>query len=103
MVRVIKKITPSGGYQLYFMCPACKEIHGINQTWEFNEDYEFPSISPSIRCTGYKFDENHKSVPFECHTWITKGKVKFFKDCSHEMAGQQWIDLPEIDEEIYGK
>lgn len=80
-------------YQLQFMCPACKDRHALNDTWEFNGDYEFPSLSPSVLCQGYMFDENRNSVPFRCHTWITRGKVKFFKDCSHEMAGQQWIDL----------
>ena len=83
-------------YQLWFLCPACNAYHAINQEWKFNEDYDKPSIEPSIRVNG----SNNNGV-FECHTWITKGKVKFFSDCSHEMARKQWIDLPEIDENYF--
>lgn len=91
-MKIFKKPYPdTTGYALYFMCPACKELHGINHTWEFNEDYENPTITPSIRVRG------HDS---ECHTWITNGKVKFFSDCSHELAGKKWIDLPEIPDNI---
>lgn len=82
--------------QYFFMCPACNETHAFNQTWEFNGDYELPTISPSLLVTGYGFDGNKNSVPIICHSWITKGKIKFFKDCSHDKAGTQWHDLLEI-------
>ncbi len=96
MAKIIKVPVSENEYQLQFMCPACKVSHAINNTWEFNGDYELPSLSPSILVEGYKFDENKNSVHFRCHTWMTKGKLKFFSDCSHEMAGQKWIELPEI-------
>lgn len=108
----IKKIQHSDTeYQLSFMCPACKDTHEINQSWEFNEDYELPTISPSILTEGVGWtygempdnffelstDEQEKHrKPWRCHSWITKGRIKFFKDCSHELAGQQWFDLIEM-------
>lgn len=95
---VIKKIANkenAAEYQLWFFCPACNDYHAINHSWSFNEDYEKPSIEPSIRVRGH--DERGD---FECHLWITKGRIKYFPDCSHSMAGQRWIDLPEINEKF---
>jgi hypothetical protein len=63
---------------------------------DFDENYEAPTITPSIAVTGYELDKNGERVETKCHTWITKGKVKFFGDCTHEMKGQKWIDLPDL-------
>lgn len=104
----IKKIQHSDTeYQLSFMCPACKTTHEVNQSWEFNDDYEHPTLSPSILTHGFKSFKKlgddatveelcQNEVPYSCHSWITKGRIKFFKDCSHELAGQQWFDLIEM-------
>jgi len=81
-------------YQLHFFCPACQDTHAVNQSWTFNEDYENPSLEPSIRVQGV-----NDNGPFECHTWMTKGRLKYFSDCTHNMAGQQWIDIPEFPNE----
>lgn len=35
----------------------------------------------------------------ECHSWITNGKIKFFDDCYHDMAGTKWYELPDIEED----
>lgn len=95
----IKKIPQDETHWQYeFMCPGCNDTHTLNNTWEFNNDYEFPSLSPSILTQGHMKDENaeYGSSPFRCHSWITKGKIKFFEDCSHDKAGQKWFDLLEI-------
>lgn len=93
MSKIIKG--PDVG-QLSFKCPACLILHTVNESWEFNNDFEFPTFSPSILEQGYA-----KGIegPFRCHSWITKGRIKFFSDCSHDKAGQQWFDLLEIIEE----
>ncbi len=95
-MKIIKVPESESSFQFQFMCPGCGATHSFNDSWEFNGDYDSPSISPSILVTGYRFDENRNSVPYTCHSWITKGKIKFFNDCSHNKAGQKWFDLPEI-------
>lgn len=32
--------------QLAFMCPGCKQHHVINRTWQFNENFERPTVQP---------------------------------------------------------
>lgn len=97
MAKIVKIPESESTFQLQFMCPACKMRHSFNSTWEFNGDYDLPSVSPSILTYGHRFDENHNSVPFRCHSWITKGKIKFFSDCSHEIEREKWIDLLDIE------
>ena len=88
-------------YQLQFKCPGCNAYHAINHTWDFNGDYEFPTVSPSILVTGYHSikdeSEEYIRIPEICHSWITKGKIKFFNDCTHDKAGTKWHDLLEIE------
>ena len=99
MPKLIKVDAGENTFHYQFMCPACKITHEFNDKWWFNGDYEEPTVTPSILVEGYKFDENHNSVPFRCHSWITRGKIKFFADCSHEMAeiaGEKWFELPEL-------
>ncbi len=84
--------------QYQFLCPACNETHSINQSWEFDGDYESPTISPSIRVNGFAFNPSEPgSVPSICHSWISKGKIKFFEDCTHKLAGKKWFDLLDVE------
>jgi len=87
-------------FQLQFMCPGCNIRHSFNSTWNWNGDHEFPSVSPSIRTMGAKQVGEEDGEPvyedYLCHSWITKGKIKFFADCTHDKAGTQWHELLEI-------
>lgn len=94
----LKKIPGSETrWEYVFGCPACNEEHTINNTWEFDGNYELPTISPSILVEGYRGDKNTEyGSPFRCHSWITNGKIKFFEDCSHDTPKETWLDLLEI-------
>ena len=93
---------------LEFLCPVCKFDSGNpmphqikwqkdnSKTWTFDENYDFPTITPSIAVSGVSLNENGERVNDMCHMWITKGKIKFFHDCTHGMKGKQWIDMLEI-------
>lgn len=92
--------------RLSFHCPGCNEMHGINRTWKFNEDFEKPTVTPSILVTGpSRFltdEEADRAMKGEkidlpqrrCHSYVTDGKIQFLSDCNHALAGQT-VELPE--------
>ena len=68
-----------------FWCPGCHCGHSFSTTpenngavWTWNEDYEKPTVSPSI----------HYPDPPVCHFFIRDGQIQFLGDCAHELAGQ---------------
>lgn len=82
-----------------FYCPACREIHpyNINHTnpsrnWSFNNDFEKPSFSPSLRV----LDGRGQTL---CHLYVKEGRIEYCSDCPHHLHGQT-IDLPDIPEEL---
>ncbi len=84
---------------LSFWCPGCDEPHGVsvrtaNQTegWEFNGDYEKPTLSPSVLLrVNYK-----DGTCFICHSFVRDGQIQFLGDCTHYLANQT-VELPEVD------
>lgn len=84
-----------------FQCPGCKCHHGVwtthkngNQAiWQFNNDLEKPTVSPSILVTW----EPHptKGGKFICHSFVRDGNIEFLTDCTHELAGKT-VELPNI-------
>lgn len=104
----MKRIVSPDGKRFTFYCPACKGTHVFNHTWQFNGDYERPTVSPSIKVTGVVplTDEDVAKImrnePFEptplcCHSFITDGRIAYCSDCTHAMSGQT-VELPEITE-----
>lgn len=87
-----------------FYCPACKECHwvavgprsvwGDSPRWSFNENFDSPTINPSLLVT-YKMPEGEK----RCHSFIREGKIQYLSDCTHEMAGKT-VDIPEFPNEL---
>lgn len=77
---------------LQFFCPGCKTVHHVNSGWEFNGDFEKPTITPSIG-VNLRDDMRDLTEP-KCHSYITRGKIKFLADSTHELAGQT-VDLPD--------
>lgn len=88
--------SPSGD-ALIFECPGCRYFHQValnhpNQRgarWQFDGDLSFPTITPSIVTNPDAIDGPR------CHATVTKGKIHFYPDSQHELAGQT-VDLPEI-------
>lgn len=93
----------------YFMCPGCGCSHQVNDTWDFNQDLDRPTFSPSILvksghyAEGHNgecwciYNEKHPEDPFTCcicHSFVTDGKIQYLGDCTHELAGKT-VELPE--------
>lgn len=73
----------SNGHSAY--CPGCEEYHFIPDSWLFNEDYDLPTFSPSLRVRGYS-EKFHKN--YVCHSFIKNGNWEFLSDCTHGKADQ---------------
>lgn len=102
------KIHKTNDDKYLFYCEGCEGVHGVDNTWTFNGDYEKPTFSPSILVKSTKLTEtgladyeewcnagypnrNGKpldNVPTVCHSFVTDGKIQYLSDCTHELAGQ---------------
>lgn len=78
--KVLRK-TEEGSF--VFMCPACRCGHWFNDTWQFDGDFEKPTISPSILVTGAN-ELGDKTI---CHSFVKNGVIDFLGDCTHELRG----------------
>lgn len=76
---------------LLFHCPGCDTVHQIiidgPNKWEWNNDKENPTITPSILVTGGEFN-------IRCHSYITNGNIQFLGDSTHKLANNT-VRLPE--------
>lgn len=76
-------------------CPACECGHGLavgrkeGPSWTFNGDQKNPTFGPSLKVTT---GMDGKDV---CHSQITNGKIYYYPDSTHTMAGQT-VDLPDF-------
>ena len=69
--------------------PNAFYVRDQHPSWSWNEDYECPTVSPSIRLihTGNQVD----------HLFIRDGNIQYLNDCTHELAGKtvDMVDFPE--------
>lgn len=79
-----------------FVCPACDQVHTINNSWKFNGDVDNPTFSPSVLVQGAR--GFNPPVKFKCHSFIKEGKIQYLSDCSHEFAGKtvDMVDVMEV-------
>jgi hypothetical protein len=89
------KLTKASDGRYLFYCEGCERVHAFNNAWEFDGNFENPTISPSLlvtmpRCRG-KSD-------WICHSFIKDGKIQYLNDCSHDLAGQT-VEL--LDEDLW--
>lgn len=90
---------------LKFKCPACGHEHMVsvgpksywNIRWQFNGDFDKPTINPSLLVT-CDIPPEVAIVPNirRCHSFIRDGKIQYLDDCTHALAGQT-VELPEMD------
>lgn len=102
-----------------FWCPGCKSIHSIitkkqnypSPVWEFNEDTDKPTVSPSIKVMYHHPKMNKKDgktsggwrgeyIEDICHSFVKDGKIQFLSDCTHELAGKT-VDIPNWDDSYF--
>ena len=81
-----------GGYNHY--CPACKEMHILPDSWQFDGNLSCPTFRPSFKHEGWV-----GGGIGVCHYNLVAGKLQFCDDCSHLMKGQV-VDLPDLPEEF---
>jgi len=93
MPKVLKSSNNDGSYSYLIICTACKRSHAFDdKIWTFNDDYEFPTFTPSMLSRHQKSDDSEKVV---CHSFVTDGKIQYLSDCTHKFAGQT-LDLEDI-------
>lgn len=110
------KVTKTDDGRLLFYCQGCKCHHGVTDSWQFNNDLNKPTFSPSILVRSTKLTEQGEAdyeqwckagypnrngkpldhVPTVCHSFVTDGKIQYLSDCTHELAGQT-VELEDID------
>lgn len=80
--------------RLTFFCPGCKGHHFFlvagNQPcpcWKWNGDRNLATFTPALMFQGGP----NKT---RCNSTVTNGRIQFYPDCSHELAGQT-VDVPE--------
>lgn len=84
------------GDQHAFLCPGCGVDHRFDSRWNFNGDYERPTITPGLK-TGalLNFQDGRAPIPVRCWADITDGRITFRDWSSHALRGQT-VDLPDI-------
>lgn len=95
-MKIAETMNEPGDYT--FECPACKCHHFFRTNeyrhggamWDFNGDFEKPTVRPSI----FVNPQGHSYTP-KCHSFISDGKIQYLNDCTHELAGQT-VELPNI-------
>ena len=98
MPKVVKVENAKGMY--VFDCPGCGFSHAIYvkgnnqgaQEWDFNFDYNFPTVNPSIRV---RWTEGENRIEKCCHSFVIDGKIRFLNDCTHHLAGKT-VELKDI-------
>lgn len=92
-----------GGGQI-FWCPGCKSAHVVNTSgprWDYNDNADAPTFSPSIKVTYNGPDAGQGDAPpAVCHSFVRDGNIQFLGDCTHVLAGQtvpipEWPHAPE--------
>jgi hypothetical protein len=79
------------GEAYLFHCPGCRSDHwvrvsGPEPCWLWNEKPERPTVSPSIMV--------NRNTKWQCHSFITDGKIQFLGDCWHDLKGKT-VELPD--------
>jgi hypothetical protein len=86
-------VTDAEGDRLYIDCPGCGELHAPyisgdrsrHPVWEWNNNLERPTLSPSIRVRWtFGFDRQERM----CHFFIVDGQIQFCADSTHALAGK---------------
>lgn len=107
----IAKLKNDGDGRWRFYCPGCQHDHvfyvgmDYQHRWFFNNDVSNPSFSPSLLNTWGKYVDSNWEEPNDippykpdawsgrCHLFVTNGKINYCDDCTHELNGQQNVEM----------
>jgi hypothetical protein len=71
-----------------FWCPGCECGHIYFSNWNFNQNIDKPTFTPSL----LNWNETSR-----CHLFLTDGKIHYCNDCTHSLAGKI-VDMENIPE-----
>ena len=113
-MSLLKRFSGEDGVGFLLWCPGCKDPHAVRvngkaPVWGWDGNEEKPTFTPSILVTSGHYsgqdrqtcwcaynaehlDDPPGFVCVRCHSFVRAGRIEFFADCSHELAGQT-IDL----------
>lgn len=83
------------GRAVSFWCPGCRRAHIIMvssdaapdaSAYVFDGNCDCPTFTPSIMIN--RPGPAHNPDAPVCHFFVTKGRILFLQDCTHELAGQ---------------
>lgn len=93
---------------LWFYCAGCETHHRVPVTgrnaWGWNGSVEAPTLTPSIKVTWHRTtdggrvrvtDQAGNDVMHVCHTFVRDGRIEYFGDCTHALAGRT-VDMKEL-------
>lgn len=94
---------PQGGPAFMFHCPACECGHwfqvgdGPGPRWTWNDDFERPTVTPSIFVNPPCAIKDHELGPsmHRCHSFVRDGSIQFLGDCTHALAGKT-VPIPDF-------
>jgi hypothetical protein len=86
----IRKVLIGQTMEYRFLCPGCECEHAFNERWQFNQDFDNPTVSPSYLIYG-SIGNRHN---VRCHSFIENGRIRYLGDCTHALAGQT-VELPD--------
>lgn len=103
--------------RIAYWCPGCEQIHAVNVLpggWEWNQDVNKPTFSPSVLVTSghysslhnpdkscwciYNKDKPEEEKSFECricHCFVKDGMIQFLSDSTHHLSGQT-VPIPDL-------
>lgn len=90
-------------YGVRFRCPGCDDEHTVPAApspggWRFNEDYESPTLEPSILVYPHGLlleDGVTRGETPRCHSFVAGGRISYCSDSTHALAGRT-VDLPDL-------
>jgi len=95
MPKVVKVQRSENTWQYHFICPGCNCEHAFDDRWQFNQDFNNPTISPSFLQKGFLGNDGTRDNYGTCHSFIKDGKIQFLGDCTHDLKNQT-VDLIEF-------
>jgi hypothetical protein len=79
--------TDEGEIFANFWCEGCHVYHRLQlnvafkPSWSFNGNNKKPTFEPALKI------KNAETKEVMCHLTIKDGKIKYYSDCKHELAG----------------
>ncbi len=89
-------------YGIRFDCLGCGDPHVVpvkpnDRGWDFNGDFDKPTLTPSILVHphGALAEDGSVYQTPKCHSFVRDGRIEYCGDSTHALAGQT-VDLPEL-------